>query len=373
MSKPLLSIGMIVKNETRCIERCFKSLQPLRDAIPCELVIADTGSADGTRKIAARYADILFDVEWTDDFSAARNAVIDRCSGQWYLTIDADEWLEDIEPVCDFLRKKDWKQFNLITCIQRNYLDGSFKNYSDSYVVRMGWLGGGRLRYRYPIHETLYFTDGTESQAVALPKLVLHHDGYLELTPRRRAEKRRRNMALLRRELEQHPEDLRLLVHCMQSAETMEERRGYVERAMPLAAGGKSPYCSVAYQNALTFCFEMREFQTLLRYYAEWKRIWPHSALLAVDGEAYAAVAEYRLEHNEAAFGHIRNWKTGLKMIKTGSDLHSEDRFYTQYFTTSEKWKGNLQCLEVYCLINLGRYGQVQQVLETLDVLQPLS
>ena len=31
MSKPLLSIGIIFKNDLRCIERCLKSLQPLRD------------------------------------------------------------------------------------------------------------------------------------------------------------------------------------------------------------------------------------------------------------------------------------------------------------------------------------------------------
>ena len=60
MSQPLLSIGMIVKNEERCLEKCLKALKPLREAIPCELVIADTGSTDKTREIAAKYADILF-------------------------------------------------------------------------------------------------------------------------------------------------------------------------------------------------------------------------------------------------------------------------------------------------------------------------
>ena len=49
---PLLSIGMIFKNEERCLERCLKSLQPLRDAVPCELVMADTGAEDGSRTIA---------------------------------------------------------------------------------------------------------------------------------------------------------------------------------------------------------------------------------------------------------------------------------------------------------------------------------
>ena len=75
MGQPLLSIAMIVKNEIRCLEKCLKALQPLREAIPCQLVIADTGSDDGTREVAERYADLLFDFEWINDFSAARNAV----------------------------------------------------------------------------------------------------------------------------------------------------------------------------------------------------------------------------------------------------------------------------------------------------------
>ena len=37
--QPMLSIGMIVKNEEKKLERCLTALQPLRDAIPCELVI----------------------------------------------------------------------------------------------------------------------------------------------------------------------------------------------------------------------------------------------------------------------------------------------------------------------------------------------
>ena len=62
MGAPFFSIGMIFKDEIRCLERCLKSLQPLRDAVPCELVMADTGSSDGSREIATKYADILFDL-----------------------------------------------------------------------------------------------------------------------------------------------------------------------------------------------------------------------------------------------------------------------------------------------------------------------
>ena len=103
--QPLLSITMIFKNEIRCLERCLKSLTPLREAIPCELIMADTGSDDGSREVAERYADLVFDFPWINDFSAARNAVLDRCAGKWAMVLDADEWLKgDLSNLIHFVR-----------------------------------------------------------------------------------------------------------------------------------------------------------------------------------------------------------------------------------------------------------------------------
>ena len=113
MPKPFLSIGIIFKNEIRCLERCLSSLAPLRKALPCELVMADTGSNDGSREVAEKYADILIDFPWINDFSAARNAVMDRCSGRWYLSLDADEWLDgDIKELTQFLRTNNSKTWD---------------------------------------------------------------------------------------------------------------------------------------------------------------------------------------------------------------------------------------------------------------------
>ena len=52
-----LTIGMIVKNEQEYLPRCLEALRPLREALPCELIITDTGSTDRTLEIAAQYAD----------------------------------------------------------------------------------------------------------------------------------------------------------------------------------------------------------------------------------------------------------------------------------------------------------------------------
>jgi len=38
-----------------------------------EIVVVDTGSSDRTKEIASAYTDFIYDLEWTDDFSYARN------------------------------------------------------------------------------------------------------------------------------------------------------------------------------------------------------------------------------------------------------------------------------------------------------------
>lgn len=232
-SRPLLSIGMIFKNEIRCLERCLKSLQSLREAVPCELVMADTGSDDGSREVAERYADTLIDFPWVDDFAAARNAVLDRCSGTWYLTVDCDEWMEDVQPLVDFLRQPEEEKRDFVLITQFNYLDMSDKTmYSAAAVGRMARLRGGLLRYEGKIHETLGYQEILPLWQNRLD-IVLYHDGYaFEGDEASKKAKSERNMALLREELRAHPYDLRRLVQCIQSAYDKDEEMKYAKRAM---------------------------------------------------------------------------------------------------------------------------------------------
>jgi len=80
---------MIVKNEESRLARCLDSIADLVD----EIIIADTGSADATKEIAARYTEHVYDFKWTDDFSAARNDVFSRASMEYIYSADADEVL----------------------------------------------------------------------------------------------------------------------------------------------------------------------------------------------------------------------------------------------------------------------------------------
>lgn len=85
------SLCMIVKNEEKVLERCLESLKDIMD----EMIIVDTGSTDGTKDIAKRYTDQIYDFEWVNDFSAARNFAFSKATGDYIYSADADEYLDE--------------------------------------------------------------------------------------------------------------------------------------------------------------------------------------------------------------------------------------------------------------------------------------
>lgn len=82
---------MIVRDEERFLDGCLRSLRDLVD----EIVVVDTGSSDATLAIARSHGAQVSEFAWCDDFSAARNAALERASGDWILYIDADERVVD--------------------------------------------------------------------------------------------------------------------------------------------------------------------------------------------------------------------------------------------------------------------------------------
>jgi len=84
-----LSLCLIARDEARHLERCLRSVQGVVD----EIVVIDTGSTDATPAIAAAHGAHVSTFAWCDDFAAARNASIERATGDWILVLDADEEL----------------------------------------------------------------------------------------------------------------------------------------------------------------------------------------------------------------------------------------------------------------------------------------
>ncbi|MBQ4347112.1 MAG: glycosyltransferase family 2 protein [Firmicutes bacterium] len=86
-----LSLCMIVKNEEKVLERCLNSAKKVAD----EIVVVDTGSSDRTKEIASDYTDLIYELEWTDDFSYARNFSFSKASGKYIMWLDADDIIGD--------------------------------------------------------------------------------------------------------------------------------------------------------------------------------------------------------------------------------------------------------------------------------------
>lgn len=82
---------MIVKNEEKFLARCLDTIADLMD----EIIIVDTGSSDSTKLIASKYTDKIYDFEWIDDFSAARNFAFSKASCDYIYSADADEVLDE--------------------------------------------------------------------------------------------------------------------------------------------------------------------------------------------------------------------------------------------------------------------------------------
>lgn len=373
--KPLLSIGMIFKNEIRCLERCLKSLQPLREAVPCELVMADTGSEDGSREVAAQYADILFDFPWINDFSAARNAVMDKCCGKWYLTIDADEWLEDIDELVNFLRQSNSqiaigsrRHYELACLISRNYSFYSAAlrdDYMDVFVPRMILMSTG-LRYSGAIHETWRLPQG--SSGIKLSKTILHHDGYagIILNDKSGQAKRERNMVLLREELAKQPDNLRTLSECL-DASVGDERWNYACQLVELVKE-KKPGWNVEGAASLGSAVVAALNHNQIDKAAEWidlaEDMFPRAFIVRLDLEIHAI----QISWNRKNFADVV--RRGERFLQAYADYHAGrgDKAKNYMLVMSApRWKPYAQIYLSCAYSNLGEYDMSWKLLQKLE------
>lgn len=180
-----LALVMIVKDEEHCIKRALDSFAPWVD----EMVVLDTGSQDATVEVATRCGARVEHFEWMDDFSAARNAALDRTESPYRVIVDADEWL--IEGGATLLA---WARarppgMGVIRREDSTEVDGV----RQSALTSITRVLPQSVRYRGRIHEQ---PDGTRREVI--PGVLFGHDGYL---PGRNEKKLGRNERLLRLDL----------------------------------------------------------------------------------------------------------------------------------------------------------------------------
>lgn len=159
-----ISLCMIVKDEEEVIGRCLESVKNLVD----EIIIVDTGSTDKTKKIVSQYTDKIFDFEWADDFSKARNFSFSKATKDYILWLDADDVIldEDEKKFLDLKQRLD----GTVDLYQMKYNYTVDQNDNPTLVQVRARLLKREKNYKWvsPIHEVIIPTGKIEKVDIAI-------------------------------------------------------------------------------------------------------------------------------------------------------------------------------------------------------------
>ncbi|MGC2323282.1 MAG: glycosyltransferase family 2 protein [Terriglobales bacterium] len=172
-----LSVAVITINEEANIGALLESVRAAD-----ERIVLDCGSTDRTLEIARAFGTKTFTEEWKG-YTAQKNSGLDKATGDWVLSLDADEavepeLMEEIRQVLDHN-----PPVNGYYLPRKNYFLGRWMRHGGFYPdrkLRLFRRGQGRFADR-PVHETVQLDGptGTLNHALihrAYPTL----EGYIQ-------------------------------------------------------------------------------------------------------------------------------------------------------------------------------------------------
>jgi glycosyltransferase involved in cell wall biosynthesis len=190
---------MIAKNEEGNLARCLDSVRGLAG----EWIVVDTGSTDGTARIAASYGAVVLPFDFTRvDFAAARNYAIDRATGRWILMLDADETLDAAGATA--LAKLAAGSENAAYYLERHNYAPDSETPTVDYVARL-FPNRPDVRYWGRVHETIDSSILRGGGRLQQTEIRIHHNFAADREARRR--KNRWYIEILKEELAADPGD----------------------------------------------------------------------------------------------------------------------------------------------------------------------
>jgi glycosyltransferase involved in cell wall biosynthesis len=201
----ILSVVIITHDEELNIGCTLASVQPLVADGKGEIIVVDSGSTDRTVEIAKSHGAKVFAEDWKG-YAAQKNSAIDKATGDWILSLDADEevdqnllkeiswllqaiplWQKDGMPVGNDPQSKELRDRGLQIGLDEDELNGFFiprKNYFLGRWIRHGGFwpdaklrllrrGAGKFQGQ-TVHETVKI-QGTSS---AIQHGALIHHSY---------------------------------------------------------------------------------------------------------------------------------------------------------------------------------------------------
>ncbi|HEX3018408.1 MAG TPA: glycosyltransferase family 2 protein [Caproicibacter sp.] len=294
-----LTIGMIVKNEEKTLDKCLSSLKPLLEAVPSELIITDTGSTDKTLEIVKKHTDHILNFEWCGDFSAARNTGLSVARGEWFMFIDGDEWFDDVTEIIDFFNSGECDRYWTAAYLQRNYADFEGKKYNDFHACRIFRMHEG-IHFKNKVHEDIARTEPTKQLCA-----YVNHYGYIYHSEEERQQKLKRNLELLLEEVRENPEDLKAIAQlCAQyfGADNYNKAIETCLNGLKVAKKQKNLMLwMLIVTNMLRSYYKLHEYQELLVTFEQLLQEEPHRGIFHLDYFRIAQMAAQMLKRDEDA------------------------------------------------------------------------
>lgn len=159
-----LSVCMIVRDEEDTLRRCLDSIKDIAN----EIIIVDTGSQDKTKLIASEYTDKIYDFEWVDDFSKARNYSFSKATKQYTMWMDADDVLmeEDRKKLLELKGTLDEDTDTVI--MKYNLTDRKTEKVICSFYRERIVKTNNKFEWQDPVHEYLLYGGVTVKSDIAL-------------------------------------------------------------------------------------------------------------------------------------------------------------------------------------------------------------
>lgn len=294
MRQPLLSIGILLGDNCHPsrLKRCLNSLSALRAAVPCEVVAGDLGASQAVRA-AARRADRIVQLDWNGDISASRNALLERCEGEFFLAMSPNEWLDqDISELLEFLQ--DHGGTDGAYFIQRSHKnDGSApKEIPQLRLIRCA----SGARYEGALHETLNRALRLE-RCTRLRRTYLHYEGRFYREGFKDAMLPPNVLMALEREVNQKTQDLQTLNFYVEICGDVNIRLRCMQTALRRIQWGEIDpqdkyYAASLIRHGIRLTTELGKAEKWLE---AGLALCPDSLFLGLDGHAYVMDLYYRL------------------------------------------------------------------------------
>ncbi|MDR0942915.1 MAG: glycosyltransferase [Ruminococcus sp.] len=357
----MLTIGMIVKNESKVLEKCLKALSNLRKNVKCELIIVDTGSDDNTVEIAKKYADEVRFFAWNGDFSAARNESLRDAKGDWFMYLDADEIFENTDDIEKFFNSAEHIKYNFGSYVIRNYF--ADESYSEFPAPRMTRLFE-ETAFSGTIHEALnmyppafYF------------KSFAHHHGYAGTNLQK---KNSRNITNLLHEYAKNPSDVRVIFHLAEAYIAVELNAGlhYILMGFDLVKDKEQSVYNAVYRAEICYLYQrLYMIEKAYEFAKECSVVYEKNKLeFCVLADIYAiyGLVAAKLKHYEEAIKAFERYCYFYEAIKSEKlstiDLMIHPPIYVQ--SASRQLVMNVFC---FSYTKIGDYVNAKIIADSMD------